>query len=111
MAGASFLWGLPEPPDAIFCASDLSALGAMRFLKSRGLRIPSDVALVGFANEPFTSFVEPALSTVNQHPIEMGQAATRLFLEQVEAGQGNFVEKHITLPADLIVRQSSMRKT
>jgi LacI family transcriptional regulator len=110
-AGASFLWGLPEPPDAIFCASDLSALGAMRFLKSRCIPIPQEVALVGFANEPFTSFVEPALSTVNQHPIEMGQAATRLFLEQIQAAPGTFVEKHITLSADLIVRQSSMRKT
>jgi LacI family transcriptional regulator len=111
MQGAVHLWNLPNPPDAIFCASDLSALGAMRFLKSRGIAIPQEVALVGFANEPFTSYVEPALSTVNQHPIEMGQTATRLFLEQIESVPGTFAAKHITLPAELIVRQSSLRKT
>lgn len=109
--GAAFLWSLPEPPDAIFCASDFSALGAMRFLKARGLKIPKDVALVGFANEPFTSYVEPAISTVDQHPIEMGQTATKLFLEQIESQPNTFIEKHITLNADLIVRPSSMRKS
>lgn len=110
LKGAADLWSLPEPPDAIFCASDFSAVGAMRFLKSKGVRIPEDVALVGFANEPFTALVDPALSTVDQHPVEMGQTATKLFLEQIETEPGAFIEKHITLNADLVVRGSSLRK-
>lgn len=107
--GAVHLWNLPEPPEAIFCASDFSALGAMRYLKSKCIVVPTEVGLVGFANEPFTEYVEPALSTVNQYPNEMGQTATRLFLEQIESEQGTFSEKHITLNAELIVRQSSLR--
>jgi LacI family transcriptional regulator len=107
-AGAEFLWSLPEPPDAIFCASDFSALGAMQYLKEKGLKIPKDVALVGFANEPFTAYIEPALTTVHQQPIEMGQAIAQLFLEQVEGDNGHFTAKNITLNADLIIRQSSL---
>ena len=109
-AGAELLWSLPETPDAIFCASDLSALGAMQFLKEKGLKIPEDVALVGFANESFTNYIEPALTTVQQQPIEMGQTAAQLFLEQIEAENGIFVPKNITLHADLIVRASSLRR-
>lgn len=107
-AGATFFWSLPEPPDAIFCASDLSALGAMQFLKSRGLKIPRDVALCGFANEPFTSYIEPALTTVSQHPEEIGKVATQLFFEQIEAPKGAFLHKNITLNTNLIIRESSL---
>ena len=107
-AGAAHLWSLPEPPEAIFCQSDYSALGAMQFLKERGLKIPHDVALSGFANEPFTSFIEPALTTVNQHPVEMGKTVAKLFLEQIEAEKDSFMPKNITLNADLIVRESSL---
>lgn len=107
-AGADFLWSLPEPPDAIFCASDLSALGAIQYLKEKGLKIPENVALVGFANESFTDYIEPALTTVQQHPIEMGKIAAQLFLEQMDAENGHFTAKNITLNADLIVRKSSL---
>jgi LacI family transcriptional regulator len=106
--GAAQFWSLPEPPDAIFCASDYSALGAMQYLKGRGLRIPKDVALVGFANETFTDFIEPSLTSVDQHPIEMGEAVAKLFLEQVENNSRPFLTRHITLNADLIIRHSSL---
>jgi LacI family transcriptional regulator len=108
--GVAYLWSLPQPPDAIFCASDYSALGAIQYLKEKGLKIPSDVAVVGFANEPFTAFIEPALTTVDQHPIEMGQTVAKLFLEQIEAENGAFEPRHIVLNADLIIRQSSLFK-
>ena len=108
--GAAQLWKLPEPPEAIFCASDFSALGAMQYLKEKGLRVPTDVALAGFANEPFTAFVEPAMTTVDQRPLDMGQTIARLFLEQVEADHEPFLSKNITLNAELIIRRSSLWK-
>jgi LacI family transcriptional regulator len=106
--GAAYLWSLPTPPDALFCASDYSALGAMQYLKEIGVKIPTEVALIGFANETFTAYVEPGLTTVDQHPIEMGQTITKLFLEQIEAPPGTFIAKNIVLNADLIVRKSSL---
>lgn len=107
-AGAATLFDLPEPPEAIFCASDYSALGALQYLKEKGLKVPTDVALIGFANEAFTAFVEPAITTVDQHPVEMGQTVAKLFLEQIEAENTPFFTKNITLNADLIVRKSSL---
>lgn len=105
---AAILMALPEPPDAIFCQSDFSAVGVMQFLKEKGLKIPKDIALIGFANEPFTSFIEPSLTTVDQHPVEMGKTAAKLFLEQIESENKDFTPKNITLNADLVVRQSSL---
>ncbi len=106
--GATTMWALPQPPDAIFCQSDFSALGAMQFLKEKGLKIPHDVALVGFANEPFTAYIEPALTTVDQHPVDMGQTVAKLFLEQIESEDTSTLTKNITLNADLVIRQSSL---
>jgi LacI family transcriptional regulator len=106
--GAAKLWSLKNKPDAFLCQSDFSAVGAMQFLKEEGIKIPKDVAIIGFANEPFTSFIEPFLTTVDQHPIEMGQTAAKLFFEQLESPNGDFVPKNITLNADLIIRQSSL---
>ncbi len=106
--GATTMWALPQPPDAIFCQSDFSALGAMQFLKEKGLKIPHDVALVGFANEPFTAYIEPALTTVDQHPVDMGQTVAKLFLEQIESDDTSTLTKNITLNADLVIRQSSL---
>lgn len=107
---AATLWALPEPPDAVFCQSDFSAVGVMQYLKEKGIKIPTDVALVGFANEPFTSFMEPSLTTVDQHPVEMGKTVAKLFLEQIESENLLFTPKNVTLNADLIIRQSSLFK-
>ena len=106
---AAYLWNLENPPEAIFCQSDYSALGAMQYLKEKGIQIPEDVLLIGFANEPFTAFIEPALTTVDQHPIEMGQTVAKLFLEQMESDPKSFLPKNITLNAELVVRSSSLR--
>jgi len=100
----------PELPDAIFAASDYSAMGAMQVLKANGKRIPEEVAIVGFANEPFCSFVEPALSSVNQSSVEMGQFAARALLKQVRH-QGTSYQPHKTvLTPELIIRASSQKQ-
>ena len=65
-AATERLLALAQRPDAIFAASDYAALGALKVFKQTELEIPRDVGLVGFANEPFCSFIEPALSSVNQ---------------------------------------------
>ncbi len=98
-------------PDAIFAASDFSALGAMIYLKENGYKIPEDVALVGFANEPFTGLLEPGLTSVDQHSNEMGMEAAKLFLEEVQHREASTACRDIIIKPDLIIRKSSLKKT
>lgn len=104
------LLALSEPPDAIFSASDYAAVGAMQVLKERGISVPQDFGIVGFANELFTSFTDPGLSTVDQHSERMGEFAARLFLEEIESGAEAFLPHKTVLTPTLIVRGSSRRR-
>ena len=103
------LLDLPEPPDAVFAASDSALLGALQILKSRVLRVPEDVALAGFSNEALTTATEPQLTSVDQRCEEMGQAAFRLFTELVEAEGAPFAHRQVVLQPQLFVRASSLR--
>lgn len=97
-------------PDGVFSSSAYGILGAMQVLKEKGFKVPEDVALVGFSNEPFTSFTEPPLSTIDQHPMRMGNAAAEIFLEEVAVKDKKFIPQKIVLKPELIIRQSSLRK-
>ncbi|MDR7434127.1 MAG: LacI family DNA-binding transcriptional regulator [Armatimonadota bacterium] len=95
---------LSPPPTAVFAANDLMAIGAMNAIKRVGLRIPGDVAVVGFDDIPFASLVEPRLTTVAQPKYKMGAMAMTLLLERIE-GKGDGPRK-ILLEPELIVRDS-----
>lgn len=101
---------LDKLPDAIFSASDYGAMGAMQVLKSQKIRIPDQVALAGFSNEPFTSFTDPTLTTVDQQSFAMGNAIANLFFEQLQQGDKLYRPKKIILSPELIIRESSLRK-
>jgi LacI family transcriptional regulator len=108
-SGSTGVWRLlPASPTAIFVASDTMAIGALKALRQAGLRVPEDVALVGFDDVPIAAAVEPALSTVRQ-PIErLGSMATELLLTLIEdnATEEQASVHRIVLPAELVVRQS-----
>lgn len=96
-------------PDGIFTANDTSGVAIMRELKQAGVRIPEDIAIVGFNNDPISSVIEPQLTTIHYPGEEMGEvAATTLInrLKDVPAPPLNT----IVLRHELIVRQSSLRK-
>lgn len=95
--------------DAIFSASDYAAIGAMQVLKEHHKKVPEDIALVGFSNEPFTSFTDPPLTTVSQFPIEMGQAAAESFFEILNAKKKKFIPQKTVLQPELIIRDSSLK--
>jgi LacI family transcriptional regulator len=103
------LLALPVPPDAVFSAGDSANLGALQLLKSRGIRVPQDVALAGFSNEALTLVTEPMLTSVDQRTEEMGQAAFRLFTELLEAEGTSFSQRQVVLQPQLFVRASSLR--
>jgi LacI family transcriptional regulator len=100
---------LKELPDAVFSASDYGAMGAMQVLKERNILIPQQVALAGFSNEPFTSFTDPTLTTVDQLSITMGRVTAELFFEQLNGGSKNFIPQKVILKPEIIIRKSTLR--
>lgn len=99
---------LDEMPDAIFCANDTTALSATIAIKEKGLRIPEDIAIVGFSNEPFSELVTPSISTIKQPGYEMGQKAAQLIIKQINAKANKVDFETFVMPTELIVRDSSM---
>lgn len=102
---------LAHRPDAIFVVNDSAAFGAMLLLKERKFRIPDDIALVGFTNEPVAALTSPSLSSVSQPTYEIGEVAAQLFLERISAGTDHFVPTTKVLKTQLVVRESSRRAT
>ena len=100
---------LPNRPDAIYAAGDYAALGALQVLKEQNIKVPEEIALVGFGNEPFTSFVEPSISTINQHSAQIGRLAAEAFLDRINNPTKEVSLNKIILKAELIVRGSSNR--
>ncbi|GAB3821998.1 hypothetical protein GCM10028895_25350 [Pontibacter rugosus] len=101
---------LKEMPDAVFSASDFGAMGAMQVLKEKGIKIPQEVALAGFSNDPFTSFTDPPLTTVDQLSITMGRRTAELFFQQLKAGDKQFIPQKTVLKPELVIRKSSLKK-
>jgi DNA-binding LacI/PurR family transcriptional regulator len=102
------LLNMKKRPDAIFTISDRMAIGAMLAIKEKGLKMPHDIGLVGFNNEPVVSLVTPAISSVDQPAFELGKMAAKLFIETVHNNEDmSHVEE--VLKTKLIVRESSMR--
>ena len=69
------LLALPEPPDAIVAASDMAAVGAIVAIEEAGLRVPEDIAIVGYDDSPFAAAMWPALTTIRQDALGLGMAA------------------------------------
>lgn len=98
-------------PDAIFAANDPVAIGAMKALKEEGFKIPEDVAIVGFSDEPITSLIDPPMTTVAQPGYDMGQLATNLLLQQIDQkDEETFTIQKKELRTELVVRASTSSK-
>lgn len=96
-----------QRPDAIFTISDRMAIGAMLAIKEKGLKMPKDIGLVGFNNEPVVSLVTPQISSVDQPAFELGKTAAKLFIERMH--NENMDNAEIVLKPRLVVRESSLR--
>lgn len=94
-----------DPPDAIFAVNDPVAIGAFQRIREAGLKIPADVAIVGFSNNKITALVEPPITTVNQPSFEMGKKAAEILIEQIEGRERTI--RTVILDAELIERGST----
>lgn len=98
-----------EKPDGVFAANDTSAVACMRELKLAGIKIPEDIAFVGFNNDPVSKVIEPNLTTVNYPGQEMGEVAAATLLNKLNKSNTANLNT-IVLRHELIIRQSSQKK-
>ena len=99
------LWSRKIKPNGIFSSSDYAAAGIMQAAQASGLRVPDDLAVIGFANEPFTELMTPALSTVDQQTLSMGRKAARRLIAVVNDETPDV--HRVVLEPSVIVRASS----
>jgi len=98
---------LDDRPDAVFTVNDNVAIGAMQAIKEMGLKIPQDIAVIGFSDDQkITSLVEPHLSSIAQPAFKIGQTAGELFLKQITNPDSNNFEE-VVLETELIIRGST----
>ena len=105
------LLDLKNPPDGIFAPGDILAVSAIQCAKKRSVRVPEDLAVIGFNNDPISNIIDPNLSTIT-HPAEkMGQASAEIILKHLKHPNKEEDAKEITfLNTEVLVRESSQRK-
>jgi DNA-binding LacI/PurR family transcriptional regulator len=102
--GAERLMRLPKPPDAIVCASDRIAIGAIQWLHQHNFRVPDDVAVTGFDNLAESAFTVPPLTTVHIYKELMGELAAERAVKRIE--NEHEIPLYIQTPTKLVIRQS-----
>jgi LacI family transcriptional regulator len=103
-AGLARLLDSPEPPSAVVTTSSNLALGAMYEARSRGLRVPRDLAIVGYTDSPLAPLVDPALTVVEVPAREIGLRAMRTLADLVDGRRPR--RRRTVLPVELLVRDS-----
>ncbi len=93
-----------ELPTAVFCHSDMIAIGAIKAIKDSGYSVPDDFSVIGFDDVEVSTYINPGLTTVRQDSYSMGNQAANLLKSMME-NPGARVEP-IVLPVDLIIRES-----
>jgi DNA-binding LacI/PurR family transcriptional regulator len=104
LSGADDL--LDRDVDAIFCANDATASGALQSVRARGLSVPEDVALAGFDDLPFAAELDPPLTTIRQGVHAQGSESAKALLNLLENPEGG--PRRVLLPTELVIRQSTV---
>lgn len=103
-SGMSKLLDMREPPTAVFCANDLSAIGALDLARRRGYRVPEDISVVGFDDIEEAARTSPPLTTVRQSPRHVGEVVAQVLIERL---MGRTEPKRVDIEGSLIVRDST----
>lgn len=98
-----------EIPTAIFAVSNLISLGAIRAITEEGLKIPEDISMISFDDQPYSRFLSTPMTTVAQQSMQIGQIATKILIDQIES-KGLNEPKGIFLPTRLVMRESVSKK-
>jgi LacI family repressor for deo operon, udp, cdd, tsx, nupC, and nupG len=92
---------------ALFAQNDRMAIGAVRAMRETGLHVPEDVSVIGFDDTPGVEYFDPPLTTMRQHPHELGSTATQLLIKLIE--EPDFPPKEVLLKTELIRRSSCVK--
>ena len=98
-------------PDGAFITNDFSAAVCMRTLKEHGVKIPEDIAIVGFNNDAISKIIEPQLTTIHYPGIDMGEIAARNLINHLKGVSNIKYTNTIVVRSELIIRKSSLKKT
>jgi DNA-binding LacI/PurR family transcriptional regulator len=105
---AAKLFCMPSPPDGIMAISDLTMTGIMQAVYQHHIKVPEQLAVIGFCEEPFSTMYNPPLSVVKPMGFEIGQQAARLLFQRIQSDSQELVNpKHIKIRSDLIIRGST----
>ncbi|MGW4795962.1 substrate-binding domain-containing protein, partial [Nonomuraea sp. NPDC004297] len=104
--GVARLLELPEPPDAVLCANDVMAIGALDVAARRGLRVPEDLAVMGFDDIDAAGMVSPGLTTMANPAREIGRATAARLLDRLGGAIGE-PSTELVVPARLVRRRSA----
>jgi DNA-binding LacI/PurR family transcriptional regulator len=96
-----------EPFDALFCGNDLMAFGAIKAMEEAGVRVPDDVAVVGYDDIFSARLFKPSLTTVRQPIADIGKELVSLLIQSMDPDAENRSARKIVIPTELIVRESS----
>lgn len=105
------LLGLASPPDAVFAStSDFSALGVLEVATDLGFKVPEQLGICGYSNEPFTEITSPSITTIDQFSFFMGKTIANLYFEELKSEDVATRQKVISIKPNLIIRSSTSRK-
>lgn len=103
------LFDLDLIPDGIFASGDIIAVSAVQTAKKRGLKVPEDIAVIGFNNDPISQIIDPNISTIT-HPAEkMGKASAEIILKNLKSSKKDEVKEITFLNTEVLIRESSKR--
>ncbi len=110
LESAAHILKMKPLPDGVFITNDFVAAVCMRTLKEHGIRIPEDIAVVGFNNDARAKLIEPALTTINYPGMDIGEIAARNLINHLKGISNIFQTNTIIIRSDLIIRKSSLKK-
>ncbi|WP_411031624.1 LacI family DNA-binding transcriptional regulator [Spongiimicrobium sp. 3-5] len=105
----NLLLSMKKRPDAIFAITDNAGIGAIKALNKFKVKVPEEIAVVGFSNSLGSTIIQPALTTVDQPGSKIGRTAVKYLIEEIENPKKDIVTKTITVKTNLIVRDSSFK--
>ena len=103
------LLSIKKRPDAIFTITDSAAVGVIQTLKKFNIKIPEEIAVVGFSNSRLSTVIEPNLTTIDQPGETIGKTAVKYLIEEIESKEDTLTSKMIEIKGTLIIRDSTFK--
>lgn len=101
------IFAKPPYPDGIFCANDTTAIVVHQYVHRLGLKIPEDLKILGYSNDPRSEIISPSLSSVEQYPAEMGKKTAMAILDLIHKKERPQKPTETIIPVDVVIREST----